>query len=246
LAEQAKSHNFKFLNSACNANEYSFYHDLKCGHRIQVKHASSCGTNCEKAVDNYPFVYATCVADEVRTQMIFACISLDKEDDDMDDGFQEGMAHKIVKDKLFKLMYPKEMKDRHRPCKVTKNFDDPKLQYFNDWMEVDGLGGIDEEEKKKSAQQLRPTQNLHEIRASGQVPQPEEASAQQPTKEETPREEPNVLYKTGDNPEDEDPNKLWCHCRKPDSGTLMVEGCNPTCEIKWYHVRCLGPFEAPK
>jgi hypothetical protein len=26
----------------------------------------------------------------------------------------------------------------------------------------------------------------------------------------------------------------------------MVEGCNPTCEIKWYHVRCLGPFEAPK
>jgi hypothetical protein len=102
--------------------------------------------------------------------MIFAGISLYKEDDDMDDGSQEGMVHKIVKDMLFKLVYPKEKKERHRPCKVTKKFDDPKLQYFNDWMEVDGLGGIDEEEKKQPAQQFQTTQDLHEIRASGPEP----------------------------------------------------------------------------
>jgi hypothetical protein len=245
-AEPAKSNYFKFLNSTCNVNELSSYHDLKCGHRIQVEHPSSCGTNCERTINNYPFVCATCVADEVRTQLILNGITLDNEDDEMDDGSREQAAEELVKDNLFRLIYSKAKEDRHRPCKVTKKFETPKEQYFNDWLETEGMEGIEVEEKKKPAPQFRPAQDLFQMQPAAQAIQQGDSSWQAPEPEQPAAPvAADTVYQKGDDPEDDDPDKLWCHCRQKDTGSLMAECCNPACEIQWYHVRCLGPFEAP-
>ncbi|KAK4500617.1 hypothetical protein PRZ48_008806 [Zasmidium cellare] len=40
--------------------------------------------------------------------------------------------------------------------------------------------------------------------------------------------------------EEPDPNApIYCTCRKPDDGTVMVECGNSACEIVWFHARCV-------
>jgi hypothetical protein len=39
---------------------------------------------------------------------------------------------------------------------------------------------------------------------------------------------------------------VWCTCREPDDGSLMVCCENEECAIKWYHGRCIGLKKEPK
>lgn len=32
---------------------------------------------------------------------------------------------------------------------------------------------------------------------------------------------------------------LYCYCRMPDDGSLMVRCTKRACPLKWYHVRCI-------
>jgi hypothetical protein len=50
------------------------------------------------------------------------------------------------------------------------------------------------------------------------------------------------------NPEVEAPAqdaKVWCTCRRPDDGTLMLCCENDNCNIQWYHGRCVGVKKEP-
>ncbi|KAL6710673.1 hypothetical protein ACN47E_007730 [Coniothyrium glycines] len=52
-------------------------------------------------------------------------------------------------------------------------------------------------------------------------------------------------------PQDQDPLRttdaeLWCTCRGPDDGTLMLFCEDPACPVQWYHGRCLGIQSPPK
>lgn len=40
--------------------------------------------------------------------------------------------------------------------------------------------------------------------------------------------------------EEEDPDaEVYCICRKPSHGHLMVECSNDACEIQWFHAKCV-------
>lgn len=39
---------------------------------------------------------------------------------------------------------------------------------------------------------------------------------------------------------------LWCICRKPDDGQLMVACDHAKCAITWFHSHCVGLTSAPK
>ena len=44
---------------------------------------------------------------------------------------------------------------------------------------------------------------------------------------------------------DTDPRRLWCICSKPDTGTKMIACDFPSCEISWFHVKCMGLTKSP-
>jgi hypothetical protein len=153
---------FKDRYSACVPG--SSYHDLVCGHHIQSKYsAASCGTNCKKdqsgeniqndeenqgesqEVQNgrrgKPFICGDYLVEAVRLRMLIEGIALSNEDDLMDDERQvhEQKIRATVETEINKLV-----KQRHRMCAVTKKFDDPKLQFFDQFLKEDGFKGIDD------------------------------------------------------------------------------------------------------
>jgi hypothetical protein len=148
---------FKDRYSACVPG--SSYHDLVCGHHIQSKYsAASCGTNYKKdqsgeniqndeenqgesqEVQNgrrgKPFICGDCLVEAVRLRMLIEGIALSNEDDLMDDERQvhEQKIRATVETETNKLV-----KQRHRMCTVTKKFDDPKLQFLDQFLKEDGF-----------------------------------------------------------------------------------------------------------
>jgi hypothetical protein len=73
--------------------------------------------------------------------MLIEGISLSNEDDIMDDEHQvrQQKIRAIAETEINKLV-----KQRHRMCTVTKKFDDPKLQFFDQFLKEDGFKGIDD------------------------------------------------------------------------------------------------------
>ena len=39
---------------------------------------------------------------------------------------------------------------------------------------------------------------------------------------------------------------LYCYCRKPEDGCMMIGCDNPNCKIEWYHIKCLKLKHIPK
>ena len=45
--------------------------------------------------------------------------------------------------------------------------------------------------------------------------------------------------------EDEDDDGTWCYCKEAKGGSMI--GCeNPSCSIKWFHMKCLRMRKQPK
>jgi hypothetical protein len=42
----------------------------------------------------------------------------------------------------------------------------------------------------------------------------------------------------------EEPQELWCYCRKPDDGRPMVACDNGKCDIVWWHIDCVDKYVA--
>lgn len=40
-------------------------------------------------------------------------------------------------------------------------------------------------------------------------------------------------------------SKLWCSCRQPDDGELMIACDAPGCRVEWYHAKCVGVVVPP-
>lgn len=40
----------------------------------------------------------------------------------------------------------------------------------------------------------------------------------------------------------EEPQELWCYCRKPDDGRPMVACDNGKCDIVWWHIDCVDKY----
>ncbi|KAF2827794.1 hypothetical protein CC86DRAFT_404839 [Ophiobolus disseminans] len=139
---QAQSDNkFNTLYSACSG--LSLFHDLRCGHRVQSTSLSeSCGVTCLKASTNAPFVCPDCIVADVRLDMIFESISLSTNGDDAD-----MMEDGPTRDQLINAIADAEIKKRlakgYRMCKIVKKCDDPLMQFFSQFMEEEGFGGID-------------------------------------------------------------------------------------------------------
>ena len=233
-----KEDHFNSLFSSCNAGLQSFYHDIKCGHRIYVKYANECGANCLKEGPQNPFVCPECIVGEVRTEMLFEGMSLAKDDDEMDDGSREEKIRKMAHTKIYDLITPASARFTwnqyktptvlHRLCKMVEKFEDPKMQFFDKFLKEEGLEGINPvEEKNKSPAKPSHEHSLPQMPNATPAPAP---PAAQPTTWPT---------------EHDDPNAIWCTCRQVDNGDRMVMCDNDSCQYIWYHTRCLTREERP-
>jgi hypothetical protein len=83
-----------------------------------------------------PFICGDCLVEAVRLRMLIEGIALSNEDDLMDDERQvhEQKIRATVETETNKLV-----KQRHRMCTVTKKFDDPKLQFLDQFLKEDGF-----------------------------------------------------------------------------------------------------------
>jgi hypothetical protein len=140
LRTTGKDRRFKATYSACTG--ISTYHDLTCGHRCQVPYISEdCGWNCLKRGHAVPFVCGDCIVADVRLEMLFEGIDIASGDnDEMADGRPtreekiRGIADKEIKNKLDWGL---------RVCKIRNKFQDPQLQFLDQFMREDGFGGVD-------------------------------------------------------------------------------------------------------
>jgi len=132
---------FQTLYTACSG--LSVFHDLRCGHRVQSTNLSeSCGVTCKKAATNAPFVCPDCVVADVRLEMLFESIDLCVNGDDaemLDEGPTREQQIRAIADAEIK----KRLAQGYRMCKVTPKFEDPRMQFFQQFMEEEGFGGID-------------------------------------------------------------------------------------------------------
>lgn len=251
LTTEEKEEHFKLLNATCNAGSRSCYHDLKCNHRIYVDYAKECGTNCKKAGPENPFVCPECIAEEVRTQMMFEGMSIVKDDDEMDDGSREQKILEIAKSKIYDLIMPasvrvewnqhKAPKVLHRLCKSTEKFEDPKMQFFNQFSKDEGFGGINPAEDK-----MKPAHAPFDQHALPKMPTSTPATGPLATQPAPTAAQTSLgLQQTTWPAEHEDPNAIWCTCRQVDDGSRMLLCDNPNCQYKWYHIRCLKQEERP-
>ncbi|KAJ4373327.1 hypothetical protein N0V83_003621 [Neocucurbitaria cava] len=123
----------------------SCFHDLLCGHRIQVEYNSeTCGINCARQKINKPFVCPECLIDGVRVEVALHGLDLRAPGEDVDmGGYQstrEDAIQKIADMKLKQLLAM-----GRRMCKMTTKLADPKLQFFHQFLIEEGFEGIVED-----------------------------------------------------------------------------------------------------
>lgn len=142
LAHTAKyEERMKTAYSACNHN--SAYHDLQCGHRIQTPHAAQeCCSNCLKSSYWAPFICPECVVEDVRAKMTLAGLH--------DDGLDVKLSgNGPSREEQIRAIADGEIKHKlrlgHHICKVMSKFEDPKMQFFNEFLVEEGFEGINEE-----------------------------------------------------------------------------------------------------
>jgi hypothetical protein len=94
---------------------------------------------CKNQLPGKPFVCGDCIAADVRLRMLLKGIALSNEDEVMDD---ERQAREQTIRALADAEINKLIKQRHRMCTVTDKFEDPTLQFFDQFMKEAGFGGI--------------------------------------------------------------------------------------------------------
>jgi hypothetical protein len=123
----------------------SCYHDLACGHRIQVAYNTEhCGANCKVRKRGIPFICADCIASDVRIKMMMESIDLNPpEDTDMSDGntpSHEDLIQAIVDGKLKEMLA-----EGRRMCKIDPMFVDAKMQFWNQFLVEEGYDGLEKD-----------------------------------------------------------------------------------------------------
>lgn len=155
---QAKQE-FQDLYTPCTS--VSHYHDLQCGHRIQTEYTASCGIFCMHPVRSYPFLCPTCLIDVVRAEVALESLTLRTSDAMAIAGngvTQEEKVRNIAE------TYVREMiKKGYRSCKAVPKLEEPRLQFFDQFMREDGYGGVEDEvgEKKVEKPYKRPGGTTH-------------------------------------------------------------------------------------
>ncbi|KAH7389767.1 hypothetical protein BKA66DRAFT_440049 [Pyrenochaeta sp. MPI-SDFR-AT-0127] len=150
---------FQDTYSPCNA--LSLLHDLQCGHRIQTEYLASCGVLCVRPTGGPPFVCPTCLIDVVRAEVALEDLTLQLNDDiSMKDNSptQEEKARRFA-DKYVQAM----VKKGYRTCKVVSKLDEPRLQFFDQFMREDGFGGVEDKPEEEESPRLhkRPSMSAH-------------------------------------------------------------------------------------
>lgn len=137
---QFNDNRFAANYTACSG--YSLYHDLNCGHRVQAANLSeSCGMNCKEGGSAHPFVCPDCIVGDVRLEMTFESIDLSDNGNDvsMADG---GVSREDKIRAIAQAIIMQKLAMCWRPCKVMPKFQDPKLQFFNQFLLEEGYEGI--------------------------------------------------------------------------------------------------------
>jgi hypothetical protein len=135
----------QFVLSYTPCHPASYYHDLSCGHRIQVAYNTEhCGVNCKRPQNGAPFVCPDCMASDVRLEMTFEGLDFStSEDTNMADDTTatcEERIQAIADGELKKLLA-----QGRRMCKVAPKFVDPKLQFWHQFLTEEGFGGLEED-----------------------------------------------------------------------------------------------------
>jgi hypothetical protein len=149
---------FKDKYSACIAG--SSYHDLVCGHRILSKHpVASCGVNCKKIQDGKEIQDCKEMQDgeDVQNDDEDATIPrmamrtrTSRLTSAANDSYVETASLEVCDSRCSSKTLPcpdaeisKLVKHRHRMCTVTKKSDDPKLHFFDQFLNKDSFKSID-------------------------------------------------------------------------------------------------------
>jgi hypothetical protein len=141
---QRDQQQFQDMYSPCNSS--STFHDLQCGHRIQTEYTASCGGLCARPVQGYPFVCPTCLIDVVRAEVALEGLTLKLNRNDAMEGAesQESEVRRIADQYIAALL-----RRGYRACKAVSKFDEPRLQFFDEFMRQDGFGGVGDEVDKE-------------------------------------------------------------------------------------------------
>ncbi|KAF1844243.1 uncharacterized protein K460DRAFT_397377 [Cucurbitaria berberidis CBS 394.84] len=170
----------RFTASYTACDPLSCFHDLQCGHRIQVQYSTEhCGLNCLNPRGDKPFVCADCLVAHVRLEMSFEGLDLTNVGDDVEMGnngaSREEQIQKIADTELKKLLA-----QGRRMSKIAPKFKDPKLQFFHQFLLEEGYEGLENDanvrlppgtpykrpgiakEKSKTSEVWKPRDTAHE------------------------------------------------------------------------------------
>ncbi|RAR11367.1 xaa-pro dipeptidase [Stemphylium lycopersici] len=136
---------FQDMYSPCNSS--STFHDLQCGHRIQTEYTASCGVLCARPVQGQPFICPTCLIDVVRAEVALEGLSLKLNDGTAMEGVKTSAEEEVRRfaDKYVAAL----LRKGYRACKAASKFDEPRLQFFDQFMRQDGFGGLADEGEKE-------------------------------------------------------------------------------------------------
>lgn len=139
---QAAINEQQFQDTYSPCNSQSLLHDLQCGHRIQTEYLASCGVLCVRPAHGPPFVCPTCLIDVVRAEVALEDLTLRLSDDNAMASYgptQEEKARRVA-EKYVQAMVRKG----YRTCKPVSKLDEPRLQFFDQFMREDGFGGVED------------------------------------------------------------------------------------------------------
>lgn len=151
---------FQALYTACSGG--TMYHDLRCCHRVlSTSLSETCAITCKTPGRAAPFIYADCVVRDVRLKMETECISLSLEGISLSTAADVEMEDEgPTREEQIQAIADEQVKQRrakgHRLCRVTEKFEDPKLQFFNDFLTQEGFGGINDAVEKFEPELSRP------------------------------------------------------------------------------------------
>jgi hypothetical protein len=159
LETKENEQQFHEMYSPCNSS--STFHDLQCGHRIQTEYTASCGATCVHPMQNQPFACPTCLIDVVRAEVALDSLTLQSNDDSTMDGTGPTQEDRI---QHFANKYVTAMlKKGYRVCVGVPKIEEPRMQFFDQFMRQDGFGGVEDvaAERKTTKPRKRPGTGVH-------------------------------------------------------------------------------------
>lgn len=149
---------FYDMYSPCNPS--STFHDIQCGHRIQTEYTASCGVTCVRPMQGQPFACPSCLIDVVRAEVALDSLTLGSSNDTAMEG-TEPIEDRIQR---FANKYVAAMLGKgFRACKAASKIDEPRMQFFDQFMRQDGFGGVEDAtaDEKTTRPRKRPGTAVH-------------------------------------------------------------------------------------